>query len=765
MYAFRSCFVNLIGASCIAEITLPAIQYKKLSDTIMLYQKNKIYMVCVCILAISCACCDIVSSDTAEISTKASSKKTSIHKEIHKKLHQQATIRKLYVNPLHPAAKNTNPGTTNAPLRTISAAAKKVVPGTTVYVYPGVYRESVVLNTSGTSDAPITFISVVPHEAIISGADILTNWVHEYDDVYSHEIYDLDCGWDNHYLRSQWLYIDAQPLRRWELKSLAHAARTDHNKPFLNHPYTPIDTPRDLDVNSFTIDPTNSQLYVRLQPGDTPTAHECLISRRQGLICAEKPLDYITIRDFTFSHNAGWFRGKSALEISGRQWIVEGNKFIWSSNSGIGIEKSNNCIVRNNICEWSGQIGIKVKQTANLTFAGNTIRYSNWLPVDQNWEAGSTKFTTMMDSCIESNTFEHALGSGIWLDVYNCDNLIRYNVVHDHINGAGLFSELSWHDIYRHNVSFRNQYGAAVGQSPGTFIMNNIIAYNFIGVQFWGRYNRKSKSEKMDQLHSYIEMIKDIPRISDMQVERYAAGMYKYFAYTKYLPLVFAVSEQNIIFNNDYNISETRNYAKEKTGPKAFYDNNFSDRNIYWHENANRMFVAQNRSYSYGDMITWQKESQRDTHSCIENPHVNSFAVPVWAQNMSDTWKTKRRSREQVDKIGIEIWETAMSAILRSRLSTAKIIKKIDISPGVRGCIFGYKGENVLTLWRTWQYAKQPSVKVSISPNAREVTRESGWLVQSSPEMYNGAITEYISFIPVYFHGIDPQKTIIEKIE
>lgn len=52
-------------------------------------------------------------------------------------------------------AADTNPGTLAEPLRTIAAALDRARPGTTIHVYPGVYRESVVIERGGTAGAPI----------------------------------------------------------------------------------------------------------------------------------------------------------------------------------------------------------------------------------------------------------------------------------------------------------------------------------------------------------------------------------------------------------------------------------------------------------------------------------------------------------------------------------------------------------------------------------------------------------------------------------
>lgn len=61
----------------------------------------------------------------------------------------------LVVDNQHPAASDENPGSRAEPLLTVGEAASRAVPGSTIHVYPGIYRESVVVEQDGTADAPI----------------------------------------------------------------------------------------------------------------------------------------------------------------------------------------------------------------------------------------------------------------------------------------------------------------------------------------------------------------------------------------------------------------------------------------------------------------------------------------------------------------------------------------------------------------------------------------------------------------------------------
>ena len=67
-------------------------------------------------------------------------------------------------------------GTQERPFRRISEAAKIAQPGDEVLVLPGIYREYVDPQNAGTEDARITYRSVEPLGAVITGAEEVKTW-------------------------------------------------------------------------------------------------------------------------------------------------------------------------------------------------------------------------------------------------------------------------------------------------------------------------------------------------------------------------------------------------------------------------------------------------------------------------------------------------------------------------------------------------------------------------------------------------------------
>ncbi len=71
---------------------------------------------------------------------------------------------------------DSNPGTLEKPFKTIQKCADVAQPGFTCAIRAGTYRETVHPKVSGSSSKRITFKSFPGEVALISGADVVTNW-------------------------------------------------------------------------------------------------------------------------------------------------------------------------------------------------------------------------------------------------------------------------------------------------------------------------------------------------------------------------------------------------------------------------------------------------------------------------------------------------------------------------------------------------------------------------------------------------------------
>lgn len=89
----------------------------------------------------------------------------------------------IYVSP---SGSDMNPGSQQAPLKTISAAAEQARAGDTVLVLEGVYRERVAPPRGGEPNMPIIYRGEPGKRVVIKGSEVWRpDWRHEGGGVYS----------------------------------------------------------------------------------------------------------------------------------------------------------------------------------------------------------------------------------------------------------------------------------------------------------------------------------------------------------------------------------------------------------------------------------------------------------------------------------------------------------------------------------------------------------------------------------------------------
>src|SRR5512145_3559725 len=76
----------------------------------------------------------------------------------------------------NPKASDDAPGTVERPWKTLAQAATKAGPGDVVLIRGGLYRERVLVKTSGTKHAPIRFEAAPGEPVVVTGADRITGW-------------------------------------------------------------------------------------------------------------------------------------------------------------------------------------------------------------------------------------------------------------------------------------------------------------------------------------------------------------------------------------------------------------------------------------------------------------------------------------------------------------------------------------------------------------------------------------------------------------
>jgi hypothetical protein len=113
----------------------------------------------------------------------------------------------------HPQASDDASGTAERPWKTIAQATERASPGDLVVIRGGLYRERLLVRSSGTEQAPIRFEAAPGEHVVVTGADRLTGW-EKADDT--RPIYRV--AWPHKFVTwnpTLWGWFDVKDDRHW----------------------------------------------------------------------------------------------------------------------------------------------------------------------------------------------------------------------------------------------------------------------------------------------------------------------------------------------------------------------------------------------------------------------------------------------------------------------------------------------------------------------------------------------------------------------
>lgn len=250
-------------------------------------------------------------------------------------------------------------GSADAPFRTIDRAAQAAMPGDTVAVHEGVYREWVNPPRGGTVDAPITYQAAVGPDGrfepvTISGAEVVTDWrphLGAEGRVWVTEVPNALFGARNPYaerIGGDWFFDRVNTWHTGEVYLDGKSMYESLTLGGVEHP----------EVTSDSFDPEGSLLTWYCEVGDDittiwanfggadPASHEVEITARTFVFWpAATGIDYVTVRGFTLTKAATQWAPPTALQEGligphwSKGWVIEDNTITDSKNVGVSLGK------------------------------------------------------------------------------------------------------------------------------------------------------------------------------------------------------------------------------------------------------------------------------------------------------------------------------------------------------------------------------------------------------------------------------------------
>lgn len=389
---------------------------------------------------------------------------------------------------------DANIGSEVAPFRTINWAAQKALPGDTVTVHNGTYREWVNPLNGGERDGKRILYRVAEGEkAEIKGSELVTNWKKEKRGKGVWKVILPNSFFGNYNpfndrLYGDWLWSDRihhtgdvflNDVSLYEEFSLDKVFSPDTLRTVrdpqgcTNVWFTEVDAEHTTIYANFgRIDPNKETVEVSVRP-------TCFYPTREGL-------NYITIRGFHISQAATQWAAPTAEQVGMvathwcKGWIIEDNVIKNSRANGItlGKERSSghnlDCydkrldgtlhymevifntlrrgwskenvgshIVRNNVISDCEQTGICGSMGAAFSqIYGNHIYNILAKQQFEGAEMAGIKLHGAIDTYIHHNRIHHTGNYGIWLDWMTQGTRVSSNLIYDNL-AQDLFLEVS----------------------------------------------------------------------------------------------------------------------------------------------------------------------------------------------------------------------------------------------------------------------------------------------------------------------------------
>ena len=413
-----------------------------------------------------------------------------------------------------PTGNNSNSGSKESPLRTIQRAAELALPGDTITVHEGVYRERIDPPRGGLSDANRIVYQAAPGENVeIKGSEPVRGWVRENGDVWKVVLANSFFGAFNPFadlIQGDWfrsnkrnhhtgaVYLDGEWFA--EAPGIAEVLKPAGK--------TPLWFAR---VNTDT-----TTIWAQFKDTD-PNARNVEINVRRTLFYPSLTgINFLTVRGFRMSQAATPWAPPTAEQVGligtnwSKGWIIENNTISHSVCSGISLGKYGDAwdnqsadtaegyvktierasangwnrdtvgshIVRDNHishCEQAGIVGSLGCSFSTIT--GNTIHDIHVRRLFSGDEMAGIKFHGAVDMLIERNHI-YRTNRGLWLDWMAQGTRVTRNLFHDNDAQQDIFLEVNHGPVLVDNNLFLSP-NTLLSNSQGITLAHNLCAGTF----------------------------------------------------------------------------------------------------------------------------------------------------------------------------------------------------------------------------------------------------------------------------------------------
>ena len=426
-----------------------------------------------------------------------------------------------YVDQNNPRASDQNQGSEESPFKTITQAAKVLLPGEKVIVKKGIYRENVRPARGGENEkSMICYEAASGDEVTISGSEVLKEkWVrsktpYKPSMTFSHKLWMVMVP-GSYFMEPSPFKI--QNLDEYELKVMSWANDWKNRVPYTllrglvfqdGIRMTQLCAYEDIVKlpGSYWVDTTQNEkclftIHINPFDGKDPNQQQFEITTRQSPFNPKvKGINYIRVNGFTFEQAGNGFQVSSKGAFStygGSHWIIENNIFRKINSVAVEIGAvtdrhfdnedsddnfkivSGRHIVRKNTIYDCGTGGIQGLINKESLVEDNHIFNIGWQEAEFYYETAAIKLH-MTHNCLVRRNHIHDIEAamGIWLDADNINSRVTRNLVYNvSCNFGGIFMEVSFRpNLVDNNLVWNcGKNGIYQHDADSLYIVHNII--------------------------------------------------------------------------------------------------------------------------------------------------------------------------------------------------------------------------------------------------------------------------------------------------
>jgi hypothetical protein len=394
----------------------------------------------------------------------------------------------LHVDGANPAASDRAAGVRpDQPFRTISGALAKAMPGDTVRIAAGTYREAVQLVRGGSDADHRIHLVADGGDVTVKASDVVTGWAPASDGVWK------KTGWR---VNSQQVIVDGQTLRQIGVATPFNT-RTWNGQPILPPVGSGVG---DMTPGSFFYDAGSATLYLRLADGGDPGGHVVEASVRQDAL-SSGAASFVELRGLRFSHSNNGATGdqRGIVNIEGNSWIVDGCSFTEGDFVGLSLSGSGHQ-VRNSVASRNGDLGIAIngsdaahgwapyagRPRQDIVLENNETSGNNTRDFLSIYQAGGLKASNSCNGVrITGHVARSNGGPAVWFDLGCTQITVERSILQD--NRRGIEFEISGQAVLSGNlVTGSEEHGIYVNASSDVSVVGNTLDGNGFGVVIHG---------------------------------------------------------------------------------------------------------------------------------------------------------------------------------------------------------------------------------------------------------------------------------------